>query len=181
MHSWRVLILPYIEQQELYKEYRFDEPWDGPNNRQLAHRMPKIYALHGDHKPGRTITNYLAVVGPNTVWRPGKPMTVKDVKDGVSNTIMIAENRGRDVHWMEPRDLEFDNMDWTINSPNGISSKYDAPAAVFLDCSVRRLSPKLAPTALQALFTIDGHEPIGPDGESGEPMRDGRDRPVPNP
>ena len=62
------------------------------------------------------------------------------------------------VHWMEPRDLEFDTMDWTINSPNGISSKYDLPAAVFVDGSVRRLSKKFTPDALRALATIDGGE-----------------------
>jgi len=72
MHSWRVLILPYIEQNELFKEYRFDEPWDGPNNRKLASRMPKVYALHGEERPDNVTTNYLAVVGPETFWRAGE-------------------------------------------------------------------------------------------------------------
>ena len=181
MHSWRVLILPYIEQQELYKEYRFDEPWDGPNNRQLAGRMPKMYALHGDYRPGTTTTNYVAIVGPRTVWRPDRRTKHEDVKDGAANTLLIAENRGHNIHWMEPRDLDFDGMDWSGNSPHGVSSKYDAPAAVFLDGSVRRLPRKLTPVGLQALVTIDGGEPVGPDGEFTEPLRDGRDRPVTNP
>ena len=62
----------------LAQEYNFDEPWDGPNNRLLADHMPKIYSLHGDHKPGGQSRNYLAIVGSKTVWRPGKPVT-KDV------------------------------------------------------------------------------------------------------
>ena len=45
MHSWRVLILPFIEQQTLYKRYRFDEPWDGPNNSLLAKEMPSVFPL----------------------------------------------------------------------------------------------------------------------------------------
>lgn len=181
MHSWRVLILPYIERKELYDQYRFDEPWDGPNNRKLAGQMPRIYALHGDYRPGTTTTNYLAIVGPHTVWRPGKPVSNGDVKDGSSNTIAIVENRGLNVHWMEPRDLDFETMDWTIDSPQGISSKYDRPGAVFLDGSVRKLSRKLTPDALKAWATIDGGENIAPDGELCEPMPDGRQRPVSNP
>ena len=69
-HSWRILILPYIEAEGLFEEYGFSEPWDGPNNRQLAGRMPRLYAFHGDERPGNTTTNYLAVIGPETAW-PG--------------------------------------------------------------------------------------------------------------
>src|SRR4249920_3403614 len=111
MHTWRMLILPCIEQDSLHKNYDFEKPWDELNNQRLADRMPKIYALHGDYEPGLTITNYLAIVGPNTVWRPTKPVTSKDVTDDSSNTILIVENRGMNVHWMEPCDLDFDTMD----------------------------------------------------------------------
>jgi len=61
-----VLVLPYIEQSELHREYSFAEPWDGPNNRKLAGRMPRLYAFHGSDRPGDTVTNYLAVVGDET-------------------------------------------------------------------------------------------------------------------
>ena len=181
IHSWRVLILPYMEQQDLYKEYRLDEPWDGPNNRKLAHRMPKAYALHGEYRPGRTITNYFAVVGPTTVWRSDKAVTDKDVKDGLANTIMIVENRGLDVHWMEPRDLDVDTMDWNLQSPRGISSRYKDPAIVTLDDQVRRLSPRMKPDVLRALFTIAGGEPLGDSAGGWERIPDGRDRPVTDP
>lgn len=43
MHSWRVLILPFLEQQNLYAAYHFDEPWDGPNNRKLAGRIGQVF------------------------------------------------------------------------------------------------------------------------------------------
>ena len=55
MHSWRVLLLPYLDQLELYNAYRFDEPWDGPNNRLLADRMPRHYCFSGDDTPGNPI------------------------------------------------------------------------------------------------------------------------------
>ena len=181
MHSWRVLILPYIEADDLYKQYDFNEPWDGPNNSKLAGRMPKIFAFPGDYKPGTTTTNYLAVVGPNTVWRPGNPVNEKDVKDGLSSTILLVENRGMNIHWMEPRDLDFDTMDWEYNSPRGVSSKYDRPAIVTLDDNVRRLSPSIGPDVFRALFTIDGGEPIGEGPDGWDLIPDGRLRPVTKP
>ncbi len=180
-HSWRVLILPYIEGDHIYRQYNFDEPWDGPNNRKLAGLMPRTYALHGDHKSGTTTTNYLAVVGPNTAWQPGRKIDLPDVADGRSSTILIAENRGLNVHWMEPRDFDFDTMDWTVNSPNGVSSKYDRPAVLTLEFSVVRLSRTLAPTTLRALATIDGREPLSGPGPDWEVIPDGRDRPVTDP
>ena len=107
MHSWCILILPYLDQGELYKAYNFDKPWYGPNNRKLASRMPALFALYGDHHEGNTTTNYLAVVGPETIWQGATGVASDALKDGPSQTILIVENRGANVHWMEPRDLSF--------------------------------------------------------------------------
>ena len=182
MHSWRVLILPYLEQNDLYKEYNFDEPWDGPNNRKLASRMPRMYALHGEEHPGNTTTNYLAVVGPETIWQGSKGVAVDAVKDGASNTILIVENKGADVHWMEPRDLSFAQMDFTLNSPNGISSRYLDPAVVMVSCTVFRLTKSVEPATLRAMFTINGGEKVAGDPENGwHLLPDGRRRPVMHP
>jgi Protein of unknown function (DUF1559) len=179
--SWRLSILPYIEQEALLKEYVKSEAWNGPANSQLAARMPKIYAMHGDYRPGTTTANYLAIVGTETVWAPNKKVASKDIKDGHSNTLLIVENRGLKVHWMEPRDLDFDTMDWTIDSPRGISSKYDSPGAVFLDGSVRRLSKKLSPEAVRAMATIAAGDAATEDGELIKVLPDGRDRAVVKP
>jgi hypothetical protein len=174
-HSWRVLILPYIEQMALYKEYSFAEPWDGPNNRKLAGRMPRLYAFHGWERPGNTMTNYLAVVGDETVWPGSKAVTSADVTDGPNTTIMLVENSGANVHWMEPRDLSLTDMDLRLNSPGGVSSLYEDPAVVMLDGSVQRLRPTLKPAVLRALLTIRGGEPLGTDDSGGwELLPDGR-------
>jgi hypothetical protein len=178
VHSWRVLILPFIGQEALYKQYNFDEPWDGPNNRKLAARMPKVLAFSGDQGAGNTTTNYLAVVGSQTIWQPGRKVTMDDVKDGPDNTILIVENRGALVHWMEPRDLSFDEMDFTINSRDGVSSKYVEPAVAMASTSVRRLSKATRPATLRALLTIAGGEnPDYTDRLEWERLPDGRDRP----
>ena len=105
-----MLLLPYIDQQELYAAYSFAEPWDGPNNRKLADRMPQIYMFHGsEHSKNRT-TNYLAVVGDETVWPVSKPFAMVDVTDVSGETVLVVENRGAEVHWMEPRDLALATM-----------------------------------------------------------------------
>jgi hypothetical protein len=177
-HSWRVLILPYIEQSDLLNEYSFSEPWDGPNNRRLAERMPRLYAFHGSAHPGNTAANYLAVVGEETVWPGAKSVTSNEVEDGLGETILLVENRGAAVHWMEPRDLSLADVDLQINSPAGVSSPYDDPAVVMLDGSVHRLRPGLRPAVLHALLTIRGKEPGRSDMAGGrELLPDGRQRP----
>jgi hypothetical protein len=165
-HSWRLLILPYIEESKLHQQYNFNEPWDGPNNSKLAERIPRMFQFHGTRtkKTVNTTTNYLAVVGAETIWNPSKPVTVTDVTDELDNTILIVENNGAEVHWMEPRDLLFSELDLRLGSPVGISTPYDMPAVVTVSKSVTRLQSTLKPETLRALLTIAGKEPLVRDG-----------------
>ena len=174
MHSWRVLILPYIEQDELYKQYDFNEPWNGPKNRLLADRMPKMYALHGEHRPGLTTTNYVAVTGPETVWSPDQPLRFEDVMDRTGSTILVVENRGANIHWMEPRDFVLDEMPMELNHPLGLNSKYKSPAVAMTDGSIRQLRPPLTPETLRALFTRNGGEPLSDEDGGWKLLPDGR-------
>jgi len=126
-HSWRVLLLPYIEEDKLYGDYNFGEPWDGPNNRKLQARTPKFYACPSDSenlKKGRT--NYFVVVGPDTVFPGAKPTKLDAVARPREQTILLVEAVGQDINWMEPRDLSFDNLSFEINDPNlpSISSRH---------------------------------------------------------
>lgn len=175
-HSWRILLLPYIEGLEVYKRYKFDEPWDGPNNSQLADRMPRTFAFPDTHKEGRHVANYLAVVGPETLWPGAKPSRGKPT-DGTSNTILLVENHGLDVHWMEPRDLSLAEMSFELQHPNGVSSRYRTPAVVMADCTVRSLNPGMMdPPALRAMLTANGGEKLTDAGGRWQAIEDGRDR-----
>ena len=139
--------------------------------------MPKVYAFHGNARPGNTTANYLAVVGPETVWPGSATTTMAAVTDGLNNTISIVENQGANVHWMEPRDLALAEMDFTVNSPRGVSSKYDDPAVVMLDGSIYRFRRDLSPETLRALLTIGGGEPVRSNSDgSWEWLADGRQR-----
>ncbi len=109
--SWRVLILPYVEQHSLFKEFRLNEPWDSPHNFNLLDRMPKIYAPvgRGDFPPHCTF--YQGFVGPGTAFEPRFAKRLKlahfGVGDGQKNTILLAE-AGEAVPWTKPADLIYE-------------------------------------------------------------------------
>jgi hypothetical protein len=174
-HSWRVLILPYLEGQALFNKYRMDEPWDGPNNRKLADEMPRIYSFRNTYDEGKRVANYLAVVGRETLW-PGATPYKGTPKDGLDSTILIVENHGLDVPWMEPRDLSFRDMNFRLQHRDGISSRYSVPAVAMADDSVRTLDPKLPPATLRAMLTADGGEKLSDTPEGWQVIEDGRDR-----
>jgi hypothetical protein len=106
MHSWRVLILPFLEQGNLYAKYRFDEPWNGPNNRQLLEPPPPLYACSA--QVDSPYTDYVAVVGPDTVWPGATSRKLTDIADPQDRTILVVESAVPQILWMEPRDLAYE-------------------------------------------------------------------------
>src|SRR2546428_70002 len=106
-HSWRVLILPFVEQEELYRQYRLNEPWDSPHNLQLLPKMPYLYAPPpgkiGRVPPHHTICHVF--VGPATAFEIEQgPSLREDFPDGTSNTFLIVE-AGEPVPWTKPDEL----------------------------------------------------------------------------
>jgi prepilin-type processing-associated H-X9-DG protein len=153
MRSWRVSILPWFCYVSLYHE---DEPWDGPNNRILeGESVSRCYRCPADHSEPRTATNIVAVVGPGTAWPGTTPGCSKDCSKGASQTALLVEVAHSGIHWMEPRDLELDNFDPTIDSRSGrgISSNHAGGANVAMaDGSVRCLSRNTAPEIVKAML-----------------------------
>ncbi|MGY8769643.1 MAG: DUF1559 family PulG-like putative transporter [Pirellulales bacterium] len=110
MHSWRVLLLPNLGEQALYDKYDFDEAWDGPNNIKLLNRMPDVYACPSahHHKPGdKFCTNYVAIMGENTMWPSASIRDKSEVTDGLENTLLLAEFDDTKIPWLKPADLEY--------------------------------------------------------------------------
>jgi hypothetical protein len=157
-YSWRVAILPYIDQQELYNQYHFDEPWDGPNNRKLIDKMPVIYAHPGaDGAPSsRGHTTYFVFTGPSTAVGAGDEPQIQKITDGTSNTIMAVEAR-REVPWTKPEDIPFDPK-----APLPDLGGFDREGfeALFADGSVHYIKKSIHPVTLKALITRDGGEVV---------------------
>lgn len=115
-HSWRVLILPFIDQQALYDKYNFDEPWNGRHNRQLIDSIPSVYRCPSSRDNGNGQTSYVAVVGANTAWPESSMRTLSQISDGTSNTVMVMECDDQEILWLEPVDLGFDEALSSVTS-----------------------------------------------------------------
>jgi prepilin-type processing-associated H-X9-DG protein len=167
MHSWRVLILPYLDRNDLYGAYRFDEPWNGPNNSKLHNLIIDTFACPADHGGTRsTETSYVAVLGPETLWPGDRAVKLDDVTDGLGITLLVVEIADSGIHWMEPRDLHVSQMSRTVNgkSGQGISSAHPGGAVVgFADGRVRFLSNTSSAATIEALLTIRGGEKVSDD------------------
>jgi hypothetical protein len=164
MHSWRVLILPYLDRSDIYSLYHFDEPWDGPENSKLHELVVDVFACPEDGSRSKpTDTSYVAVVGPETIWPGESGMKLDYVADGLAHTILVVEVAKSGIHWMEPRDLNFSQMAKTINAPagQGISSPHKGIASVaFADGRVRTLHDSIPAETIKSLLTVRGGETI---------------------
>ena len=111
--SWRVCILPFIGESELYAQFHLKEPWDSEHNLKLLEKMPGIFSSHaslqvpqGSVKPG--YTTFVAPVGTGTFFGGTKPTKFSDVTDGTSNTIVLVEVKPEfAVPWTAPTDYNF--------------------------------------------------------------------------
>ncbi len=165
MHSWRVLILPYLGQQALYNKYNLDESWNGPNNSKLHSEVVHVFCCPS--RPGRqpnTETSYVVVIGPQTAWSGEKAIGFASITDGTSNTILVTEVANSGIHWMEPRDLHFDQIPMAVNplSGQGISSVHPNVAlALFADGHTAALAKSTPAETIRRLLAIADGEPIG--------------------
>ena len=159
MHSWRVLVLPFIDEGSLHRAYNFSEPWNSPHNSKLADKMPSMF--HMPSEPSSTsMTNIVAITGPGTAF-PGARSTRKaEFTDGSDNTILLAEIADSNINWLEPRDLQVEEMSFAVNDkrkPSISSSRRRGPYVVFgASIHAHQVSPSLQPEALRALTTIAG-------------------------
>lgn len=164
--SWRVHVLPYLEQQALYNQFHLDEPWDSEHNRKLIDQMPEVFtdpdpavrAVIGDK--GRT--TFVVPTGEDLIFGKKEGMKFKELTDGTSNTILTVEVvPERAVVWTKPADWEVDLAD----ALKGVKrDDREGFVAGWCDGSVRYLSNEIDPAVLKKLLTPAGGEVI----EAGE-------------
>jgi prepilin-type processing-associated H-X9-DG protein len=158
--SWRVLILPYLEQKALYDEFHKDEPWDSEHNKTLISRMPAVYACPSGSrtlaKEGKT--SYLTPRGPATTFPGAGVVKLQNVTDGTSNTIFVVDaSDAAAVTWAKPDDwdiaVELKTQSLFGHHPKGTN-------VGFADGSVRFLKETITPKVLHDLTTRNGNEII---------------------
>jgi hypothetical protein len=165
--SWRVAILPYIEELALYKEFKLDEPWDSKNNKKLLARMPKIYAPTITGKPAKANATYYQVfTGPDTPFNPkilraagGLTLSARfpaSFTDGTSNTILVVEAE-KPVPWSKPEDLVYDAKKAVPKLGGLFKEGFHIGLA---DGSVRFIGRKFDEKMLRATITPAGGEVI---------------------
>jgi Protein of unknown function (DUF1559) len=156
--SWRVAILPYFSQDELYKKFKLDEPWNGPNNKKLIPLMPPAYLLCGeDREPG--LTHVRVFVGRGALFDLNEGISLARIADGASNTIMMVHTVDA-VTWTAPNDIEYGPM---VPLPRLRASADGGFVAVLADGSVRMIQLTISDATMRALITRDGGEAIGND------------------
>ncbi len=156
--SWRVLILPFLGEMELFQQFHLDEPWDSEHNKQLIARMPNAYRNPSSSVAAEGRTNYLTVRNEMSLFPGGKPVSFGEVTDGLSNTILTVEvPDAKAVIWTKPDDFEYD----ADNPLNGLLGMRPGGFLIGLaDGSVRFMTAVLDPAVLKALFTRSGAETV---------------------
>ncbi len=169
IHGWRVLLLPFLEREALYREYDFREPWDGPKNIKLLARMPYLFACPSDQRRREGRTNYVAIGGPGTMFPGASTVKNSEVTDGLANTLTVVETTTLDVPWTAPVDLDVRTMSMRINDPDrpGISSEHPGGASVALgDGNVTTLKDTQPAKQLRTYTTIRAGDWNPDDGRS---------------
>lgn len=161
LHSWRTLILPYMDEQALFEKIDLSKPWDDPVNAQARESCPEAYRC-----PGVTLekgmTTYLAVVDPQGVMSGATPRKMTEVTDGTSRTMVLIDvPAARSVHWMSPVDADLKMLTGSAmtgekNHAGGVS-----PVA-FLDCHVKAMSIEELFKNCRSMTTIAGRDHVEP-------------------
>ena len=145
--SWRVHILPYLEQQALYARFNLNEPWDSPHNKPLLAEMPAVYGPGQLEDP--TATRFLMPTGPGSLF-PGKDGPRPQIPDGPDNTIMVVEvDDELGVPWTAPRDYQYNN----VQPRAGLSKLHPRGfLAATADAAVHHIEDSIPDSTLLLLF-----------------------------
>jgi RNA polymerase sigma factor (sigma-70 family) len=155
--SWRVALLPYLGEDNLYRQFKLSEAWDGPHNKKLLEKMPQVYAAPGVQTREPSTTFYQVFVGPHAAFEKHRNLRLPaDFPDGTSNTLLIVE-AGSPVPWTKPEDLHY-AADEPLPELGGIFPNIFN--AAFADGSVHKLLKKGDPETLRRLIARDDGHPV---------------------
>lgn len=176
LHSWRVLILPFLEGgEELAEQIRLDEPWDSPHNLQFHDQMPKLFQCPGfshhhwwdflgltDDKADLSLTTYVPISAEGSIFQVSEPVRIMQIADGTSNTLMVVEVGRQDaVNWMKP-DAGISEADllshFQATDPQEKTTHHGGIHVLLGDGSVRFFQSEITPQKLHGDITYDGKD-----------------------
>jgi prepilin-type processing-associated H-X9-DG protein len=154
-HSWRTLILPFLEQENVFRSFDLSQPWDSEANRSTSRQPIPLFASPNAANADPTTTNYVAIAGPGHLFDGTNTVRLSDITDGTSNTIALVESIDPGIAWAEPRDLDPSAATSVTGPfPGGVN-------CLFCDGSVRFVSQDLIQQqSLTPFLTINGGETV---------------------
>lgn len=169
MHSWRVSILPYLNEQDIYSQYNFDEPWDSEQNIVVGNKIPAVFVTPSQSSWAGYQCSYHLVSGDRTLFPPTGPLGPKRVLDDVTKTALVVEaatNTNASPMWTAPYELDIRSMTGTIGTNPGVElgSVTEGGAAIAtVDGRGHFLDESTPPEVVLAILTASGGEPLADD------------------
>jgi hypothetical protein len=164
-HSWRVLVLESAGEplESLYRQYRLEEPWNGPNNMRLSAMIPQCYSCPNHAREAEAgLTSYLAITGPSTSFPNAGTVSFSEITDGLSNTLQVCEVADAKINWMAPVDLALADLGSVASArPDSFhpsSRDRCGIGLLFGDGKVRRIPPETPTETLRTAATISDRE-----------------------
>jgi prepilin-type processing-associated H-X9-DG protein len=156
--SWRVKILPFLDENALYQQFHLDEPWDSKHNKTLIDKMPAVYR-NPSSAAAENLANYLVPTGAGSIFagREGSAMT--KITDGTSNTLLVLEvNDGASVIWTKPSELDYK----TANPLAGLGTSHPGGFnAAMADGSVHFISASIDVAVFLRMLMMNDGQPTG--------------------
>jgi prepilin-type processing-associated H-X9-DG protein len=163
LHSWRTLLLPHFGEDQLFRRFKMWEPWNSTFNRSPAKSSVALYRCDSNYDAPPDHTSYVAVIGPDTVWRAGQGVKLGEITDDPDDTILLVEMRNSGIGWAEPHDLDLANLPPTIKESEllkSLSNHRQGLNVAFCDGHVETLPFTIPLDQFKALLTKSGGETI---------------------
>lgn len=154
--SWRVLLLPYLMEQDLYEQFKLEEAWDGPNNKRLLNRMPAIYGLDSPVQHDPYTSFYQVFVGSQAAFEPCQGVSIGEFLDGPANTVLVIE-AGEAVPWTKPQDLRYSPAEPIPRVGGHFAGRCNFASA---DYTVRSFTKTANEQLVRKWITRNGREPL---------------------